>query len=58
MSGGGWGCKEWVGMRCLPDDTCSRCIALTNGLGRGSPVGRVDGSVDGGMDMVVEQVGG
>ena len=31
---------------------------LTNGLGQESPTGRVVGSVDGGMDMVVEQVGG
>jgi hypothetical protein len=43
MSGGGRGCKERVGAPHLPDDACSGCVALVNGLGQKRWAGSVLG---------------
>ena len=42
----------------MPDDVCSRRVALANGLGEQTGGGGHARSAAGGMDMVVEQVGG
>ena len=42
----------------MPDDVCSGRVALANGLGEQTGGGGRARSAAGGMDMVVEQVGG